>query len=68
MERDEYLRYQEAELKARGKRLDEDPHPEDFFKEEVIESEDDEWGDGEDINWDSSNPEIEEIFPDETED
>jgi hypothetical protein len=34
----------------------------------VIESEDDEWGDGEDINWDSPNPEIEEIFPDETED
>jgi len=54
MERDEYLRYQEAELKARGQRPDEDPHPEDFFKEEVVKSEDDEWGDDENVEWDST--------------
>ena len=54
MERDEYLRYQEAELKARGQRPDEDPHPEDFFKEEVVKFEDDEWGDDENVEWDST--------------
>lgn len=74
MERDEFLKYQEAELKARGKRPDEDPHPEDFFVENTIaddtEYEENEWGDGEDVLWDNTlldGLEDEETLSDETE-
>lgn len=36
MERDEFIKYQEAELKARGQRPDDFPHPDDFIKESTI--------------------------------
>jgi hypothetical protein len=50
MERDEYLRYQEAEFKAKGKRPDDVPPQEDEF----VEFEGDEWGDGENVEWGST--------------
>jgi hypothetical protein len=37
MERDEFLKYQEAELRARGKRPDDFQHPDDFIKESIAE-------------------------------
>jgi len=66
MEQDEFLKYQEAELKARGKRPDDITHPEDFFVEDTVVS--DEEGDMEE--WDETlheDPEDEEIFFDENE-
>lgn len=73
MEQDEFLRYQEAELKARGKRPDDIP-PQDSYieteEETPIEFEEDEWGDGEDVLWDNTlldGLEDEETLSDETE-
>jgi hypothetical protein len=37
MERDEFIKYQEAELKARGQRPDDFQHPDDFIRENIIE-------------------------------
>lgn len=65
MERDEFLKYQEAELRARGKRPDEIPHP-----EETLETASD-TDDDENINWGDALPEDsgdEEIFSEDTED
>lgn len=55
MERDEFIKYHEAELKARGKRPDEDLHPDDFIaQQEAIEEDDAEvWSEdlGEEIDF-----------------
>lgn len=37
MERDEFIKYQEAELKARGQRPDDFTHPDNFIKETTVE-------------------------------
>jgi len=62
MERDEFIKYQEAELKARGQRPDMDPHPEDFFKEEVVENDEDEEEEIEELGPEDISPDDEDIF------
>ena len=47
MERDEFIKYQEADLKARGQRPDDFPHPDDFIKETIVKKKGDEEDDEE---------------------
>ena len=47
MERDEFIKYPEADLKARGQRPDDFPHPDDFIKETIVKKKGDEEDDEE---------------------
>lgn len=70
MERDEFLKYQEMELKARGQRPDDFPHPDDFIKESILKEEDEEEDDFDEKELDEEDLEEEDktYFSDEDED
>jgi hypothetical protein len=68
MERDEFIKYQEAELKARGQRPDDFQHPDDFIKESNDKENNIEDEDSIEPDLILPNDEDKVYFPDEEED